>query len=43
MIKETMIESACPYCGSIFENNEVMSKHIDKIHNNEDAASTQKF
>ena len=25
-------ESKCPYCESVFENNEVLSKHIDKIH-----------
>ena len=37
-------ESKCPYCSSIFENNELLSKHIDKIHNNEDAiGDTQKF
>ena len=36
-----MAESKCPYCGSIFENNEVLSRHIDKIHNNEDALGTQ--
>ena len=36
-----MAESKYPYCGSIFENNEVLSKHIDKIHNNEDTIGTQ--
>ena len=34
-------ESKCPYCESIFEDNEQLSKHIDKIHNNEDAIGTQ--
>ncbi len=34
-------ESKCPYCASLFENNESLSKHIDKIHNNEDAIGTQ--
>ena len=34
-------ESKCPYCGSVFDNNESLSKHIDKIHNNEDAIGTQ--
>jgi len=28
-----MAQSKCPYCGSLFDNNEVLSKHIDKIHN----------
>ena len=28
-----MDKSKCPYCGSLFENNEALSKHIDKIHN----------
>jgi len=27
-------ESTCPYCESKFANKEEMSKHIDKIHNN---------
>ena len=34
-------ESKCPYCGSLFNGNEELSKHIDKIHNNEDAIGTQ--
>ncbi|MGI9567268.1 MAG: hypothetical protein ACR2LL_09690 [Nitrosopumilus sp.] len=25
-------ESKCAYCGSIFENKEDLSKHIDRIH-----------
>ena len=25
-------KSTCAYCGSIFENNEELSKHIDRIH-----------
>jgi uncharacterized C2H2 Zn-finger protein len=35
--------SKCPYCGSEFENNKLLSTHIDKIHNNEDAIGTQKI
>lgn len=31
----------CAYCGSEFKDNEELSKHIDKIHNNEDAIGTQ--
>ncbi|WP_256438685.1 hypothetical protein [Nitrosopumilus sp. K4] len=27
-----MAEAKCPYCDSIFENNNDLSKHIDKIH-----------
>ena len=38
-----MAQSKCPYCSSIFENNIQLSKHIDSIHNNEDAIGTQKF
>jgi uncharacterized C2H2 Zn-finger protein len=34
-------ESKCPYCASLFKDNEELSKHIDKIHNNEDAIGTQ--
>ena len=34
-------ESKCPYCESIFEDNDKLSSHIDKIHNNEDAIGTQ--
>ena len=34
-------KKSCPYCESIFEDNEQLSKHIDKIHNNEDAIGTQ--
>jgi len=26
-------QSKCPYCSSIFQNNEELSRHIDKIHN----------
>ena len=37
-------ESKCPYCESVFEDNEALSSHIDKIHNNTDAiGDTQKF
>jgi uncharacterized C2H2 Zn-finger protein len=37
-------ESKCPYCESLFEDNEKLSKHIDQIHNNADAiGDTQKF
>jgi len=43
MIRIPMAESKCPYCGSLFENNQLLSNHIDKIHNNEDALGTQKF
>jgi len=25
-------EISCPYCESIFENKEELSKHIDRIH-----------
>ncbi len=28
-----MTESKCAYCGSLFKNNEELSKHVDKIHN----------
>jgi uncharacterized C2H2 Zn-finger protein len=34
-------DSKCPYCGSLFDDNDELSKHIDKIHNNEDAIGTQ--
>tara|TARA_B100001123_G_C15327380_1_gene1030008 strand:- start:350 stop:472 length:123 start_codon:yes stop_codon:yes gene_type:complete len=27
-----MEEKSCPYCDSVFENKEALSKHIDKIH-----------
>ncbi|MEX0640307.1 MAG: hypothetical protein WD018_07110 [Nitrosopumilaceae archaeon] len=27
-----MSKASCPYCGSIFESNEDLSKHIDRIH-----------
>ncbi len=43
LVTMIMTESKCPYCGSIFENNEALSKHVDKIHNNEDAIGTQNF
>ena len=37
-------ESKCPYCESMFDDNEKLSKHIDQIHNNPDAiVDTQKF
>lgn len=26
-------ERKCPYCDSIFENKNILSKHIDRIHN----------
>jgi uncharacterized C2H2 Zn-finger protein len=26
-------QSKCPYCSSLFENNEDLSKHIDRVHN----------
>lgn len=26
-------QSKCPYCNSLFKNNEELSKHIDRIHN----------
>ena len=29
--------SKCPYCESVFEDNDALSKHIDRIHNNPDA------
>jgi uncharacterized C2H2 Zn-finger protein len=39
-----MTQSKCPYCESLFEDNEQLSKHIDRIHNNADAiGDTQKF
>lgn len=25
-------EVSCPYCGSKFDDNEALSKHIDRIH-----------
>ncbi|MGI0064313.1 MAG: hypothetical protein ACREAL_05515 [Nitrosopumilaceae archaeon] len=27
-----MSKVSCPYCESIFESNEDLSKHIDRIH-----------
>jgi len=37
-------ESKCPYCESSFEDNEQLSTHIDRFHNNPDAiGDTQKF
>jgi uncharacterized C2H2 Zn-finger protein len=27
-----MSKASCPYCESIFESNEELSKHIDRIH-----------
>jgi len=39
-----MTQSKCPYCESLFDDNEQLSKHIDRIHNNADAiGDTQKF
>ncbi len=28
----SMPESSCPYCDSVFDSNEELSKHIDRIH-----------
>jgi len=25
-------KSQCPYCSSLFENNNELSKHIDRVH-----------
>jgi uncharacterized C2H2 Zn-finger protein len=41
MIKIMAQESKCPYCESLFDDNEQLSKHIDKIHNNSEAIGTQ--
>ena len=30
-------ESKCPYCNSLFKNNEEPSKHIDKKHNTQNS------
>jgi len=27
-----MTQSKCPYCDSLFKNNEELSKHIDRMH-----------